>query len=139
MRSLYFFAVEYYHSNNVDDYDNGTAVTTTVPSTQVVYMNGSATPSTVIVQPGFVPFRVAQPNAQLPPQYTPNVIMHQPLQPPPYTGPSVMVMPQQTNTVVMAPPQYPVVENPGIYPSGSMYPDAPLVRQADGGEHKVGL
>lgn len=134
-----FLAVEYYHSNHVDDYDRGTAVTTTVSSTHVIYQNGSANPSAVIVQPSFVPYRVAQPGTLLAPQPGPNVIMNQPLQPPPYPGTSGMAMPQQISTIVMAPQSYPMVVNPGIYPSASMYPDAPLVRQADGSEQKVGL
>lgn len=57
-------SIEYYHNNKVDDYDRGTATEVHVPATHVVYENGSSTPSAVIIQPSFLPYRVVPPGNQ---------------------------------------------------------------------------
>lgn len=62
--NIYLFQVEYYHNNRVDDCDRGTAVTTTMPTTQCVYENNSSTPSAIIIQPAHLPYQIAQPGAQ---------------------------------------------------------------------------
>lgn len=113
-------SIEYYHNNRVDDFDRGTAVTTTIPTTHVVYENGAQNPSAVIMQP-FVPYQVVQPGAKP----GPSVTTHQPVAPPPYPG---------VGGYGEEPPPY----TPGINPSGGAYPDPPLVRNADGSEHKLG-
>lgn len=53
--------MEYYHNNQVNDYDPGTATEQHVPSTHMVYEAGSSTPTAVIVQPAHLPFKVVQP------------------------------------------------------------------------------
>ncbi|XP_060555758.1 uncharacterized protein LOC132716491 [Ruditapes philippinarum] len=117
-------SIEYYHNNKIDDYDRGTAITSTVSGTQTVYENGSSTPSAIIIQPAHLPFQLAQPGTQ----------------------PAACVTKQQS---VQLPPPYPGVEDIGtappppygevVYQSGSVYPNPPPALNANGSEHKVGL
>jgi hypothetical protein len=120
---IYFFPVEYYHNNKIDDYDRGTAITSTVSGTQTVYQNGSSTPSAIIIQPAHLPFQMGQPGTQT----AASVTKQHPVQlPPPYPG---------VEDIGTAPPPYGEV----VYQSGSAYPNPPPVLNANGSEHKVGL
>ncbi|XP_045166221.2 uncharacterized protein LOC123529768 [Mercenaria mercenaria] len=116
---------EYYHNNNVDEFDRGTAVTTTVPTTHVIYQNGATNPSAVIMQPSFLPYRLAQPDTPIGTQPESNVMSQQPV-PPPYPG---------VSGTVTAPPPYDAM----VYQSGSAFPNPPPLQNPDGSEQKVGL